>query len=150
MALQLAQARHLVATQQPVQRGARGRRMDGLARDDKQVGQRQQQGATQLDDDGLLRWAQRSAELVRSVRAVLHSIAVAPLAHGANADIEPRGDLALGAGGRLDLGAHLGRRAGLRMDARHEGCVARSGCIEAITPRRTSLARNNRQLRIGT
>jgi len=40
--------------------------------------------------------------------------------------------------------------ASLWIQVGHTGRVVRSVCIEAITPRRTSLARNNDQLRIGT
>jgi len=70
-----------MATQTPIKARARRGLIDELMRQRQQVIKRQQQRTAQLHHDRLLGRRECGAQLVRSVRTVLHVIAPPPFAH---------------------------------------------------------------------
>jgi hypothetical protein len=77
--LQIAQIAHPVATQTPVETGARDIRVQELPNHRQQVIQRNQKRGAQCHRDRLLRKRQRGLQPVGRVAAVKHAVAVPPL-----------------------------------------------------------------------
>ena len=144
---QAGQVAHAVTPQATVQSGSRGIRVDELMRERKQVIQRQQQRAPQLHHQRLLRRRQRRAELVRTVRAVLHVLPATPLSHRRYSDVVALGKLGQRRFGGTNLLPRPGCRSGLGVNLAHACC---SRLKDSITSRISPRALNSGQLRTGT
>ncbi len=84
---QILEIAHPMAAQATIESRARGLGIDEFMGDRQQVVQGQQQRAPQLNDQGFLGRRQGRAQLVWTMRAILHILSCAPLARGGLGDV---------------------------------------------------------------